>query len=89
MFPFGGLCINLSGKHEVSTSSAAWQSGAARVDVTVAGDAGLMAELSTETTVPLGQWGIEAINGRGWGDHRQAVGADARSASKSRVGQYM
>ena len=58
----------------MSTSSVSWQSGA-RVAVAIAGDAGLMAELSA---VPLGQWQWP------WDNHRQAVGADARAASKSR-----
>ena len=61
----------------VNTSSASWQSGA-RVAVAVAGDAGMMVELSA---VPLGQWQWP------WGDHRRtgsAPGADARAASKAR-----
>ena len=45
----------------VNTSSASWQSGA-RVAVAVAGDAGMMAELSA---VPLGQ------RQGPWGDRRQ------------------
>ena len=76
----------MSAVHTVNASPASWQSGARVAPVVVAGDAGLMGEVSQCCTA-LRQWQWPCP----WSDHRhrQVVGADARVAWRAKRVSYM